>query len=238
MAFQTPPDYRIVRLDQLNGHGIAEFSRHLGRTDHVGEHDGAEGGIVDRIRLCGGRILYASEKRFDRRPVFLVARGLSVGKSLVEREMIDTVKELLAGPDGAKIILPVDIVTGDAFAENAARDVVLASEIPDSAIGLDIGPESGAGFWELIESSASVFWNGPMGVFEWVAFRNGTDTVARALASCDGFTVVGGGDSAAALRLLKLDGSVSHLSTGGGAGLELLEGRVLPGVQVLERWVS
>jgi phosphoglycerate kinase len=115
--------------------------------------------------------------------------------------------------------------------------VVAVSEIPERSVGLDIGPETGAGFWELIDSSASVFWNGPMGVFEWESFRNGTEHVARAMAACDGFTAVGGGDTVAALRLLDLDGSISHLSTGGGAGLQLLEGRVLPGVAVLERWV-
>jgi phosphoglycerate kinase len=163
---------------------------------------------------------------------------MSIGDSLVEEEMVETVSDLLHGPHGPRLILPVDIVVGDRFAEDAEREVVLASEIREGTIGLDIGPESGAGFWELIESSKSVFWNGPMGVFEWESFRNGTDTVARAMAACDGFTAVGGGDSAAALRLLGLDRSVSHLSTGGGAGLELLEGRILPGVEVLGRWVS
>lgn len=182
---------------------------------------------VDRMLIGGGMCF-----------TFLVAKGIGVGDSLVEGDMVDTVRHLLDGPYGHRVILPVDIVVADRFAEEADRKVVLAVEIPEGTIGLDIGPESGAGFWELIESSKSVFWNGPMGVFEWESFRNGTKTVARAMAACDGFTAVGGGDSAAALRLLGLDGSVSHLSTGGGAGLELLEGRILPGVEVLGRWVS
>ena len=181
---------------------------------------------IDRMLIGGGMCF-----------TFMVANGLGVGRSLVQEDLVDGVRTLLGGPDGHKIILPVDIATGEDFSEDAMRHVVATSEIPNQAIGLDIGPETGAGFWELIESSRSVFWNGPMGVFEWEEFRNGTSQVARAMAACDGFTAVGGGDSAAALRLLGLENSVTHLSTGGGAGLELLEGRVLPGVAVLERWV-
>lgn len=181
---------------------------------------------VDRMLIGGGMCF-----------TFLRAKGLSVGESLVQDDMVNVVGDLLAGDDGHKIILPVDIAVGDSFSEEAQRHVVGATEIPDGSIGLDIGPETGAGFWELIDSSASVFWNGPMGVFEWENFRNGTEHIARAMADCDGFTAVGGGDSAAALRALGLENTVSHLSTGGGAALELLEGRVLPGVEVLERWV-
>lgn len=182
---------------------------------------------VDRMLIGGGMCF-----------TFLVAKGLSVGNSLVQEDMLESVEQLLSGPEGHKIILPVDIAVADEFSESAERHVVPVSEIPDGSVGLDIGAESGAGFWELIDSSASVFWNGPMGVFEWDEFRSGTEHIARAMAACDGFTAVGGGDSAAALRLLGLEGSVSHLSTGGGASLELLEGRVLPGVAVLERWVK
>jgi len=181
---------------------------------------------VDRMLVGGGMCF-----------TFLSAQGMGVGRSLVQEDMLGTVCDLLEGPDAHKIVLPVDIAVGEEFSESATRHIVLASEIPDDSIGLDIGPETGAGYWELIGSSASVFWNGPMGVFEWESFRNGTEHIARAMADCDGFTVVGGGDSAAALRLLGLEGAVSHLSTGGGAGLELLEGRILPGVAVLERWV-
>jgi phosphoglycerate kinase len=182
---------------------------------------------VDRMLIGGGMCF-----------TFLVAKGIGVGESLVQEDMVDAVRELVEGPDGRKIVLPVDIAIGDRFSEDAQRRVVTITEIPDGAFGLDIGPETGAGFWELIDSSASIFWNGPMGVFEWENFRNGTEQVARAMAASDGFTVVGGGDSAAALRVLGLDHSISHLSTGGGASLELLEGRVLPGVAVLERWVK
>jgi len=182
--------------------------------------------LVDRM-LIGGAMCFT----------FLVARGIEVGESLVQDDMVEAVRGLLEGPHGRKIILPVDIATGSRFSEDAERHVVAVSEIPERSVGLDIGPETAAGFWELIDSSASVFWNGPMGVFEWERFRNGTEHVARAMAACDGFTAVGGGDTVAALRLLDLAGSISHLSTGGGAGLQLLEGRGLPGVDVLERWV-
>ena len=182
---------------------------------------------VDRMLIGGGMCF-----------TFLAAKGLEVGNSMVDEDRIDDVKRLLEGPDGKKIILPVDIAVADRFAEDARRKVVGVFEIPRDWMGLDIGPRTSGGFRELIDSAANVFWNGPMGVFEWEAFRRGTDHVARAMAACEGFTAVGGGDSAAALRLLGLEDSVSHLSTGGGAGLELLEGRVLPGVAVLERWVE
>lgn len=182
---------------------------------------------IDRLLIGGGMCF-----------TFLAAQGLEVGQSIVQKDMVEKVRELLRGPNGHKIILPVDIAVGDEFSEQAKRHVVAAANIPEDAIGLDIGPETGAGFWELIDSSASVFWNGPMGVFEWEAFRDGTEHVARAMAGCEGFTAVGGGDSAAALRILGLADAVTHLSTGGGAGLELLEGRVLPGVAVLERWAK
>ncbi len=182
---------------------------------------------VDRMLIGGGMCF-----------TFLVAQGYEVGDSLVQADMVEEVKRLLDGPNGRKIILPVDIAVGDRFSEDADRRVVGVFEIPKDSVGLDIGPGTCAGFRELIGSAASVFWNGPMGVFEWPSFRRGTDLVARALAACEGFTAVGGGDSAAALRLLGLEDSVSHLSTGGGASLELLEGRVLPGVAVLERWVT
>jgi phosphoglycerate kinase len=181
---------------------------------------------VDRMLIGGGMCF-----------TFLAAKGYEIGSSLVQEEMVEVVGRLMERPGGAKIVLPIDIAVGDSFDEDTDRHVVLASEIPASAIGLDIGPQTSGGFWELIDSSQSVFWNGPMGVFEWESFRHGTEAIARALAGCDGFTVVGGGDSVAALRLLGLEHSVSHVSTGGGAGLELLEGRTLPGVEVLKRWV-
>jgi phosphoglycerate kinase len=169
---------------------------------------------------------------------FMKANGLDVGTSLVEDDMVGEVREILAGTDGHKIRLPADIVIADRFADDAAHRTVAAGDMPEGWMGLDIGPRTVEAFREVIAGAASLFWNGPMGVFEWEAFRAGTEQVARAVAACSGFTAVGGGDSVAALRTLGLDDEVSHLSTGGGAGLELLEGAVLPGVEVLERWVE
>jgi phosphoglycerate kinase len=168
----------------------------------------------------------------------LAARGYEVGASLVEEDQVDSVRALLDGPHGDRIQLPTDVVVADAFAEDAAHRVVAADGIPAGMMGLDIGPETAEAFASVVRGAQSVFWNGPMGVFEWDAFRAGTEAVARAMAECNGFTAVGGGDSAAALRMLGMENEVSHLSTGGGAGLELLEGKELPGVAVLERWVS
>jgi phosphoglycerate kinase len=168
----------------------------------------------------------------------MAAQGMPVGKSLVEEDQIDNVGQLLSGPHGSRIVLPTDFVIADRFAEDAPPRVVGASEIPAESLGLDIGPETADAFAAVVRGAKSVFWNGPMGVFEWEAFRAGTETVARALAESDGFTAVGGGDSAAALRVLDMEDKVSHLSTGGGAGLELLEGKELPGVAVLKKWVT
>jgi phosphoglycerate kinase len=150
--------------------------------------------------------------------------------------MVDVVGQLLGGEFGAKIMLPSDIVVAEAFAEDAAHRVVPVDAIPDDMMGLDIGPASVADFATAIDEAASVFWNGPMGVFEWEPFRAGTAGVAAALADTEGFTVIGGGDSVAAIRLLGREDQISHVSSGGGAGLELLEGKELPGIKALERW--
>jgi phosphoglycerate kinase len=166
----------------------------------------------------------------------LQALGHDVGNSLVEDSMVTKVGELLAGPNGAKIMLPTDIVVAGEFAETAAPVTTPVGAIPRGMMGLDIGPASVAAFSEVIHGAASIFWNGPMGVFEWEAFRAGTAGVARAVAATDGFTVIGGGDSVAAIRMLGLEDEVSHVSSGGGAGLELLEGKELPGIKALERW--
>ena len=168
----------------------------------------------------------------------LAARGYEVGSSLVEEDQVDSVRSLLDGQHGDRIRLPSDVVVADAFAEDAAPRIVADDEITADMMGLDIGPETAESFSEVIRGAQSVFWNGPMGVFEWENFRAGTEAVAKAMAECGGFTAVGGGDSAAALRMLGMEDRVSHLSTGGGAGLELLEGKELPGVAVLERWAS
>ena len=168
----------------------------------------------------------------------LAAKGIEVGDSLVEPEMIQSVKGLLQGYDEEKIILPSDMVVAEAFREDAAAETVYIRHIPEGTIGLDIGKETGAMFAGVIRDSNTVFWNGPMGVFEWERFRTGTERIAHAMAETSGFTAVGGGDSVAALRMLGLQGEVDHVSTGGGAGLELLEGRILPGVEVLGRWTQ
>ena len=166
----------------------------------------------------------------------LKAGGYAVGDSLVEEPMIEEVKAVLDGPGGSKIVLPDDLIVADRFAEDAAHRIVPGTAIPDGIMGLDIGPETVLRFGGVIEEAASVFWNGPMGVFEWEAFRSGTAGVAAAVASSNGYTVVGGGDSVAALRLLGRDHDVSFVSSGGGAGLQMLEGKTLPGIAVLEQW--
>ena len=166
----------------------------------------------------------------------LAAEGYEIGSSLVEEEMLDEIREILGSGAGDRIRLPSDLVAADRFAADAEHTVVSRNQFPDGQMGLDIGPETADEFAKVISGSGGVFWNGPMGVFEWEAFRSGTETVARALAEHDGFSVVGGGDSVAALRMLGLEGGVSHLSTGGGAGLEMLEGAKLPGLESLKRW--
>jgi phosphoglycerate kinase len=165
---------------------------------------------------------------------FLKAQGHEVGKSLLEDEMVDTCASLLEQAAG-RIVLPVDVVAATAFAADAEHTTVPASQIPADRLGLDIGPESVALFAEAIGPAKTVFWNGPMGVFELAPFAAGTRGVAEAITKIDGFSVVGGGDSAAAVRQLGLDESAfGHISTGGGASLEYLEGKTLPGIAALE----
>ncbi|MBF6297333.1 phosphoglycerate kinase [Nocardia amamiensis] len=168
---------------------------------------------------------------------FLAAQGLSVGASLLQEEMVDTCKGLLERYADV-IHLPRDIVVADKFAADAESRVVPAHEIPDSWLGLDVGPESVDRFAALLTEARTVFWNGPMGVFEFEKFAAGTRGVAEAIVTATGkgaFTVVGGGDSAAAVRALDLpEDGFSHISTGGGASLEYLEGKQLPGIAVLE----
>jgi phosphoglycerate kinase len=168
---------------------------------------------------------------------FLAAQGVSVGSSLLQEEMIDTCAQLLED-FGDVIHLPVDIVVAEKFAADSPPETVAADKIPDGKMGLDIGPESVKRFTALLSNAKTVFWNGPMGVFEFPAFAAGTKGVAEAIVSATGkggFSVVGGGDSAAAVRQLGLpDDGFSHISTGGGASLEYLEGKELPGIQILE----
>ncbi|NYT95743.1 phosphoglycerate kinase [Salinispora sp. H7-4] len=178
---------------------------------------------VDRLLVGGGMCF-----------TFLKAQGHEVGSSLLEEEMVETCRSLLDRADG-KIMLPVDVVAADAFAPDAPHDTVRADGIPSKRVGLDIGPETVAGFAAALRDARTIFWNGPMGVFEMAAFAHGTRGVAEAIAKSDAFTVVGGGDSAAAVRALGLDEQAfSHISTGGGASLEYLEGKTLPGIAALE----
>jgi phosphoglycerate kinase len=166
---------------------------------------------------------------------FLVAEGVDVGASRVETDQVETVGRLVtaARERGVEILLPTDVVVAPEFAEDAPATTVAAGEIPSDQMGLDVGPDTAAAYAAAISGAGSVFWNGPMGVFEWEPFAAGARIVAEAIASSDGFTVVGGGDSAAAIRAFGLDEQVDHVSTGGGASLELLEGKELPGVVAL-----
>jgi phosphoglycerate kinase len=164
---------------------------------------------------------------------FLAAQGYGVGSSLLEQDQIDSSRKLL---ESGKIVLPTDVVVADRFAADANTKTVPVDAIEDGWMGLDIGPESVAAFAEVLSGARTVFWNGPMGVFEMAPFAEGTRGVAQAIVDSDAFSVVGGGDSAAAVRALGLpEDGFSHISTGGGACQEFLEGKSLPGVAVLER---
>jgi phosphoglycerate kinase len=164
---------------------------------------------------------------------FLAAQGYGIGDSLLESEQVDTCRALL---ESGKIVLPTDVVVADAFAGDASTRTVPVGEIPDGWLGLDIGPATVAAFAEVLGGAATVFWNGPMGVFELAPFAEGTRGVAQAIVDSRAFSVVGGGDSAAAVRALGLpEDGFSHISTGGGASLEYLEGKSLPGLVVLEQ---
>ncbi len=167
---------------------------------------------------------------------FLAAQGYPVGKSLLEADQIEAVKGYLneAASGGKQIVLPSDIIVAPEFKADSPATVVAADAIPEDQLGLDIGPESAKVFASVVAGAKTVFWNGPMGVAEWEAFAGGTKAVAQALTEVDGLSVVGGGDSAAAVRQLGFaDDAFGHISTGGGASLEYLEGKTLPGVAVL-----
>jgi phosphoglycerate kinase len=178
---------------------------------------------VDRLLVGGGMCF-----------TFLAAQGLEVGKSLLETEMVETCKRLL-DEAGNKILLPKDVVIADEFTADAATETVAVGEIREGWLGLDIGPEAAARYGTVLSNAATIFWNGPMGVFEMAPFAEGTRVLAQAIVDSRGYSVVGGGDSAAAVRALGLpEDGFSHISTGGGASLEFLEGKELPGVAVLE----
>lgn len=183
-------------------------------------------GKADRI-LIGGGMVYT----------FLAAMGYGVGSSLLEPDLVEQCRGYIAQAQavGVDLVLPTDIVVADRFASDAESTVVSVDAIPNDWMGLDIGPESAQTFAGALSDAATVFWNGPMGVFEFDAFASGTRSVAQAMASSSAFTVVGGGDSAAAVRHLGFaDEQFGYISTGGGASLEYLEGRELPGLSVLE----
>lgn len=179
--------------------------------------------VADKVLVGGGMVF-----------TFLAAQGYQVGKSLLEVDQIDTVKDYL-DKDGDRIVLPTDIVVAPEFAADAPASTVGVDGIGADDLGLDIGPESGAAFAAIIAAAHTVFWNGPMGVAEFPQFAGGTRAIATALTEVDGLSVVGGGDSAAAVRNLGYsDDQFGHISTGGGASLEYLEGKELPGLSVLD----
>ncbi|HEX6877383.1 MAG TPA: phosphoglycerate kinase [Nocardioidaceae bacterium] len=191
-------------------------------------------GVIDNLLGKADRLLIGGGMVFT----FLKAQGHEVGRSLLEEDQVETCREYLRRADdsGVQIMLPTDIRVGEEFPKDATATatVVPADAIPADSIGLDIGPESGKAFAAALADARTVFWNGPMGVFEFAPFAGGTRDVAEALTRVDGLSVVGGGDSAAAVRTLGFDESAfGHISTGGGASLEYLEGKNLPGVDVL-----
>jgi phosphoglycerate kinase len=204
--------------------GGSKVSDKLGVIDHLLPH-------VNQLLVGGGMVF-----------TFLAALGHKVGASLLEVDQIETVKGYLARAKelGVEVVLPSDIVVASKFGADAEVEITKSAEIEDSAfgasgLGLDIGPDSALAFAEVIRKAKTVFWNGPMGVFEIPAFANGTKQVAQALSEVDGLSVVGGGDSAAAVRILGFeDSAFSHISTGGGASLEFLEGKQMPGLEVLK----
>jgi phosphoglycerate kinase len=183
-------------------------------------------GKVDVMAIGGGMLF-----------TFLAAQGKEIGTSLVELDLIDTVKGLIkqAEDSGVKLLIPTDIVIAPTFSADATPTLVSADAIPSNQMGLDIGPESAAAFAAAIKGCKTVFWNGPMGVFEFPKFAAGTKVVAQALTEVSGISVVGGGDSAAAVRALGFkDSEFGYISTGGGASLEYLEGKELPGLTALD----
>ncbi|MFS0884543.1 phosphoglycerate kinase [Aeromicrobium sp. 179-A 4D2 NHS] len=190
-------------------------------------------GVIDHLMTKADTLVIGGGMVFT----FLKAQGHGVGSSLLEQDQVEVAKGYLdrAADLGVSIVLPTDVVVAPEFKADAPATTVAVDAIPDDQMGLDIGPESAAAFADVVRGAKTVFWNGPMGVFEMEAFAAGTKAVAQALAEVDGLSVVGGGDSAAAVRQLGFeDGQFGHISTGGGASLEYLEGKTLPGLAVLE----
>ena len=214
-------------LEKLTENPIRPYGVVLGGAK-VSDKIGVISNFLDKVNLIaiGGGMVFT----------FLAAQGKEVGKSLVEIDLIPTVKELMIRADtlGVKFLLPTDIVVAKEFAADAKPTVVSSGSIPSDQMGLDIGPDSSALFASEIKKCKTIFWNGPMGVFEFANFSSGTKVVAQALSEVDGMAVVGGGDSAAAVRKLGFeDKDFGYISTGGGASLEYLEGKELPGLVAL-----
>ncbi len=191
-------------------------------------------GVIDNLLRSVDRLVIGGGMCFT----FLAAQGHRIGDSLFEADWVDRCREILAGAEerDVTVMLPTDVVIAQDLDADASTQVVSVEDgIPDGWKGLDIGPQTAQAYAQAVLDSATVVWNGPMGVFELEPFAAGTLAVAQALAATEGFTVVGGGDSAAAVRLLDIDAdAIDHISTGGGASLELLEGKTLPGIAVLE----
>ena len=190
-------------------------------------------GVIDNLLDKADRLLIGGGMAFT----FLKAQGYEIGQSLLEADQVETAASYIerAEANGVALLLPSDVVVAPEFKADSPATVVSADAIPADQMGLDIGPESGKAYAAAIADSKTIVWNGPMGVFEFDAFAAGTKAVAQALEDGDGFSIVGGGDSAAAVRNLGFDESkFSHISTGGGASLEFLEGKELPGIAVLE----
>jgi phosphoglycerate kinase len=214
-------------LEKLTKSTVRPYGVILGGAK-VSDKIGVISNLLDKVDLLaiGGGMVFT----------FLAAKGMKIGKSLVETDLIPDVKALLNRADslGVRIILPEDIVAAREFDATSIPSVVSAQNIPEDQMGLDIGPNSAKFFASEIKNCKTVFWNGPMGVFEFPNFANGTKVVAKALTEVDGMTVVGGGDSAAAVRKLGFaDNDFGYISTGGGASLEYLEGKELPGLAAL-----
>lgn len=190
-------------------------------------------GVIEALAAKADKVIIGGGMCYT----FLAAQGYNVQNSLLQEDMIETCKDLI-GRFGDKLLLPEDLIAASEFAKDAEKQTVAADAIPEGWMSLDIGPKTAARYGEALKSSKTVFWNGPMGVFEFPAFASGTKAVAEAMIAATkdngSFTVVGGGDSAASVRILALDeAGFSHISTGGGASLELIEGKELPGVAVL-----
>lgn len=194
----------------------------------VSDKIGVISNLLDKVNtlIIGGGMAYT----------FLKAQGHEIGNSLLEEDKLDLARELMASAKAknVRLLLPVDVVAADSFANDSPHKVVDINAIPAAKMGLDIGPVTSATFTKVIKEAQTVIWNGPMGVFEMPAFAKGTEAVAKAMADSQAITIIGGGDSAAAVKILGYEAGMSHISTGGGASLEFLEGKKLPGIEILQ----